>query len=108
MTGPAPTKQTHMMVEAYISGATLCEVAKQFGVSPQRVHAAVERHAPKVMRRPTETRMVSVGKPPYELYRQGSCASCEVSLWGYQPTIRTMCGHCSTEAERLPLEDTPA
>lgn len=99
MTGPAPTNRTLMMVEAYIRGGTLDEVAEQFGVSKQRIHAAVERHAPQVMRPQTETRMVSIGKPPHELYRQGTCASCEVSLWGYRPIVRTMCGYCEAKAE---------
>ncbi len=99
MTGPSPTARTLMMVEAYIAGGTLDEVGEQFGVSRQRVHAAVERHAPRVMRLPTETRMVSVGKKPYELFLQGKCGSCDVSLWGYRPIERTMCGSCAAIAE---------
>ncbi len=51
MTGPAATDRTHRMVEAYIRGASLREVAAEFGVSPQRVHAVVRIHAPKVLKK---------------------------------------------------------
>ncbi|KKL99991.1 hypothetical protein LCGC14_1808900 [marine sediment metagenome] len=99
MTGPAPTKRTRMMVEAYKAGGTLREVAAQFGVSMQRVQQVVERHAPEAMRPRGETRFPSVGKPGHELYHQGKCKTCEVSLWGYRPEPRELCGHCEAIAE---------
>ena len=29
-----------------------------------------------------------------ELFYQGECKKCEVSLWGYRPEPRDLCGHC--------------
>lgn len=94
MTGPAPTKRTLLMVEAYKAGGTLKEVAGQFGVTPQRVHIAIKRHAPEAMRPQTETRFPSVGPPGHELYRVGTCVKCEVALFAYRPEPRDICGHC--------------
>ncbi len=96
MTGPAPTKRTLRMVEDYEFGATVAEVGEIYGVSKQRVAAIVKRHAPSAMRPRGETRFPSVGKPGHELYRQGKCKKCEVSLWGYRPEPRELCGHCET------------
>ncbi len=51
MSGPPPSTRTLRMIEAYkAKGATLREVAYQFGVSHQRVHEAVRKHAPEAMR----------------------------------------------------------
>ena len=85
-----------MMVEEYVDGATLDEVRLFYGVSKQRVAAAVKRHAPSAMRPRGETRFPSVGPPGHELYRQGKCKTCEVSLFGYRPEPRELCGHCET------------
>ncbi len=52
MTGPAPTKRTLMMVEAYQAGGSLRVVAWIFGCSKNRVSLAVKRHAPESMRAP--------------------------------------------------------
>ncbi len=95
MTGPAPTKRTRMMVESYEAGATLAEVGLVFGVSKQRVNAIVKCHAPSAMRPRGETRFPSVGPLGHELYHQGKCKACEVSLWGYRPVPRELCGHCA-------------
>ncbi len=94
MTGPAPTARTRMMVESYEAGATLAEVGQLFGVSKQRVNALVKRHAPSAMRPRGEMRFV--GKSGHELYLQGKCKTCEVSLFGYRPEPRELCGHCET------------
>ena len=94
MTGPPPTKRTLMMVEAYKAGGTLLEVAAQFGVTPQRIHIAIKRHAPKAIRPQTETRFPSVGPPGHELYPVGTCVKCEVPLFAYRPIAREICGHC--------------
>ncbi len=99
MSGPAPTKRTLMMVEAYKAGGTLLEVAAQFGVTAQRVHIAMKRHAPRFMRPQTQTRFRSVGPSGHELYLQGQCGDCNVSLWGYRPEPRDLCGHCKAVAE---------
>ncbi len=99
MTGPAPTLRTRMMVEAYEAGATLSEVGQLYGVSKQRVASIVKRHAPTAMRPRGETRSPSVGPPGHELYRQGKCKTCEVSLWGYRPEPREFCGHCEALAK---------
>ncbi len=96
MTGPTPTARTRMMAAAYETGATLAEVGQLYGVSKQRVNAIVKCHAPSAMRPRGETRFPSVGKPGHELYRQGKCKKCEVSLWGYRPEPRELCGHCET------------
>ena len=98
MSGPPVSQRTLMMVEAYKAGGTLVEVAEQFGVTMQRVHIAIKRHAPKAMRPQTETRGRSVGPPGHELFKQGKCRICEVSLWGYRPDVtRELCGHCEAE-----------
>ncbi len=97
--GPAPTERTRMMVEAYQAGGVLHEVAEQFGVSRQRVHQAIRRHAPEAMRPKTVTRFRSVGPPGHELYRVGSCKKCEVALFAYRPVSRELCGHCEAIAE---------
>ena len=99
MTGPVPTTRTLMMVEAYKAGGTLLEVAEQFGVTAQRVRTAIKRHAPSAMRPQTETRARSVGPPGHELFKQGKCRLCEVSLWGYRPEPRELCGRCAGKAE---------
>ena len=99
MTGPAPTKRTRMMVAAYEAGSTLAEVGRRYGVSKQRVNALVRRHAPSAMRPRGKTRFPSVGPAGHELYRQGKCKTCEVSLWGYRPEPRELCGHCEAIAE---------
>ncbi|KKL61447.1 hypothetical protein LCGC14_2195220 [marine sediment metagenome] len=52
MSGPAPTKRTLMMVEAYQAGGSLRLVAWIFGCSKNRVNLAVKRHAPEAMRAP--------------------------------------------------------
>ena len=88
-----------MMVEAYKAGGTLVEVAKQFGVTMQRVEMAVKRHAPSAMRPQTQQRPRSVGKPGHELFKQGKCRDCGVSLWGYRPEPRKLCGHCAALPE---------
>lgn len=98
MSGPPVSQRTLMMVEAYKAGGTLVEVAEQFGCTQQRIHIAVERHAPEAMRPQTETRVRSVGPPGHELFQQGQCHICEVSLWGYRPTPRDLCGHCGAES----------
>ncbi len=94
MTGPAASARTMRIVEAYEAGAPLAEVGQLFGISKQRVNAIVRRHAPSAMRPRTETRFPSVGPPGHELYRQGKCKKCKVSLWGYRPEPRELCGHC--------------
>ena len=94
MSGLAPTKRTLMMVEAYKAGAPLLKVAEMFGVTPQRVHIAIKRHAPSAMRPQTETRFPSVGPSGHELYRVGTCGKCEVALFAYRPIAREICGHC--------------
>jgi hypothetical protein len=50
MSGRPVTKRTFMMVKAYQAGGSLRLVAWIFGVSAQRVHQAVKRHAPESMR----------------------------------------------------------
>ncbi len=99
MSGPPATKRTLMMVEAYKAGGTLLEVAKQFGVTAQRVHIAMKRHAPRFMRPQTQTRFRSVGPPGHELYLQGGCRDCKVSLWGYRPEPRGLCGDCEAKTK---------
>ena len=99
MTGPAPTRRTRMILEAYEAGGTLAEVGQIYGVSKQRVASIVKRHAPSAMRPRGETRFPSVGLPGGELYLQGKCETCEVSLWGYRPELREICGHCKAIAE---------
>lgn len=46
MSGPAVTKRTLGMVEAYEAGATLAEVGKLYGISKQRAHTVIKLHAP--------------------------------------------------------------
>ena len=94
-----PSDKVREMVEAYEAGATLCEVAAQFGVLMTTVHKHIQRHALRAMRPPYITRLASVGPPGRELYRQGTCKTCEVSLWGYRPEPRALCGHCANMAE---------
>ncbi len=98
MSGPAPTKRTLAMVEAYEAGADLEEVAYLYGVTKQRVHAVIKRHKPSVMRPQTMTRFPSVGPPGYELYTVGICQDCEVPLVSYRPIARDLCGHCKKAA----------
>jgi transposase-like protein len=51
MSGPPPSARTLRMVEAYnAKDVSLREIADQFGVSHQRVHEAVRKYAPEVMR----------------------------------------------------------
>jgi hypothetical protein len=88
-----------MMVEAYKAGGTLREVGRQFGVTPQCVHIHVKRHAPEAMRAQTETRPRSIGPLGHELFKQGKCRLCKVSLWGYRPEPRWFCGHCAAKVE---------
>ena len=33
-----------------------------------------------------------VGPPGKRLYRQGTCFQCKISLWGWEPLIREVCG----------------
>ena len=99
MTGPAPSKRTLMMVEAYKAGGTLREVAKKYGVSFQHVQQSIQRHAPESMRPPHTTKFPSVGKPGHELYRVGTCRDCEVALFAYRPESREICGHCAATRE---------
>lgn len=94
MSGPAPTKRTLGMVEAYEAGATLVEVGKLYGVSKQRVNAVIKRHAPSAMRPQTTTRFPSAGPPGHELYMVGKCRVCEAPLGSYRPVARDICGHC--------------
>ncbi len=94
MTGPAPSKRTLGMVEAYEAGGTLAEVGRMYGVSKQRVNAIMKRHAPSAMRPQTMTRFPSAGLPGHELYTVGQCKKCEVSLHSYRPEPREICGHC--------------
>ena len=96
VSGPAVTKRTRLMVEAYEFGATLAEVGRVFGVTKSRAHAVIKRHAPSAMRPPTATRFPSAGKPGEEIYRVGSCKKCEVALFAYRPEPRVLCGHCIT------------
>ncbi len=99
MTGPPPTARTLMMVEAYKAGGTLREIAEQFGVTMQCVHIHVKRHAPEAMR-PAHTRKYrSAGKPGHEIYRVGSCKSCEIALFAYRPEPRDICGRCAAVVE---------
>ncbi len=93
MTGPAPTKRTRMMVEAYISGGTLEEVATIFNVSKQRVWAAVRRHAKEALA------LKGVGPPGGRIFNVGSCCECEISLWAKRREARTMCGYCEAKAK---------
>ncbi len=93
MSGPPPTARALLMVEAYAAGGSFLQVAKQFGVTPQCVHTHVRRHAPKSIRPRGQTKLASVGALGQELFKQGKCRVCEVSLWGYRPTARTLCGY---------------
>ena len=99
MSAKGPTKRTLLMVEAYKAGGTLVEVGRQFGVASQCVYIHVKRYAPESIRPHGETRPRSVGPPGHELFRQGTCRDCEVSLWAYRPTPRDLCGHCKAEAK---------
>ena len=83
MSGPPPAKRTLMMVEAVAAGATQAKVGTLFGVSRQRVSAAVARHT-----------FPSVGPPGGELYMVGRCRLCEAPLGSYKPEARDLCGHC--------------
>lgn len=94
MSGPAPTQRTLDMVEAYQVGATLDEVADLYGVSMQRVHEAVQRHAPESMRPQGQTTFKSVGPPGHELYMVGKCKDCGIALGSYRPIARKICGEC--------------
>ncbi len=98
MSGPATTKRTLGMVEAYEAGATLAEVGKLYGVSKQRAHAVIKRHAPSAMRPQTMTRFPSVGPPGHKIYSVGKCKNCKVALMSYRPEPRELCGHCEKAA----------
>lgn len=94
-----PSDKVREMIEVYKSGATLHEVAKQFGVLMQSVHKSIQRHAPSAMRPPHITRFPSVGPPGHELYRVGTCSGCEAALFAYRPEPREICGHCEEAKE---------
>ncbi len=98
MSGPAVTKRTLAMVAAYEAGGSLEQVAYQFGVKKQRIHAVIKRHKPSAMRPQTMSRFPCAGKPGYELYTVGQCKTCEVSLHSYRPVARDICGHCEKGA----------
>ncbi len=36
--------------------------------------------------------LLSVGKPPDLLYKQGKCRFCEIPLFGKKPVTRNLCG----------------
>ncbi len=92
--GPKTTSRTRAMVEAYEAGATLAEVGQLYGVSKQRAHAVVKRHARSAMRPQTMTRFRSVGPKGQELYMVGQCKVCEAPLGSYRPIAQEFCGDC--------------
>ena len=88
MSGPPPTKRTLMMVEAVQAGGTMAAVGEMFGVSKQRVSAAVARHT-----------FPSVGPPGGELYIVGKCRVCQIPLGAYKPEEKDLCGRCESTDE---------
>jgi hypothetical protein len=44
---------------------------------------------------------IKVGAAGKELFRQGTCVRCEITLWGYEPILRDLCGTVPCE----PLEE---
>lgn len=68
MSGPPATKRTLLMLEAYKSGASSPVVAAMFGVTKQRVIAAVRRHAPSAIR--LHGQVAGVKRGPYRKARQ--------------------------------------
>jgi len=92
MTGPAPTGRARDMVAAYMAGNTLEDVAYEYGVTKQRVHYLVKRHAPSAMRPQHITKFRSVGPKGQELYMVGICRVCEAPLGSYRPIAQDLCG----------------
>lgn len=50
--GRPPRNDYGRIVAAYRSGLTLREVAEYFGLTFQRIHQIIRKHAPKLMREP--------------------------------------------------------
>lgn len=96
--GPPIKARSLAMVASYVAGSTLTEVARDYGVSLQRVHYLVKTHAPSAMREIGVNRpIVSAGPPGQEIYMVGQCAVCEAPIGSYRMQRRTICTPCKNE-----------
>lgn len=96
MTGPVkkkrnrrpsgPTERTRQMVEAYVSGLKMEEVAVDFDVSKQRIWAVVKRYAPGALA------FKGLGTRGDRLFNVGRCSKCEIPLFSERRVARTLCG----------------
>ncbi len=102
MTQHGPTPRTQMIIAFYKAGNSLLETGKNFGVSKQAVHYAVQRHAPDSMRpwglrngrKPESQTFKGVGQGDARIYNVGMCRECKIQLFSYTPKARDLCGFC--------------